>query len=41
MAPDEDKYHYRLGLLYDSQGEHDKAVAAFKEAVEAEDATVV
>jgi tetratricopeptide (TPR) repeat protein len=33
-----DKYHYRLGLIYDGQGQHDKAVEAFKKAVEAEEA---
>jgi len=38
LAPDVDKYHYRLGLVYDGQGQHDKAVGAFKKAVEAEEA---
>ena len=38
LAPDVDKYHYRLGLIYDGQGEHGKAVEAFKKASEAEEA---
>ncbi len=40
LAPNVDKYHYRLGLIYDGQGRHDEAVEAFKKAVEAEEAEV-
>ena len=38
LNPRTAKYYYSLGLAYDGKGEHNKAIDAFRQAMEAEEA---